>query len=85
MQLAMDTADRLRVVLQKLPADAITVVGPARCPVERIKNRWRWHLMLKSGHPGQLTRVAHWVARKAPVPSRGELRIVVDRDPVSLL
>jgi len=85
MQLAMDTADRLRAALTRLPDDEVKLVGPARCPIERIKNRWRWHLMLKSAHPARLTRVARWIAQKAPVPSRGELRVVVDRDPVSLL
>ena len=84
-RLAMDSADRLRAMLAKKPESDITLVGPSKCPVERIKNRWRWHFMLKSGNSAQLTRVARYLAERVPVPSRSQLRVVVDRDPVSLL
>jgi primosomal protein N' (replication factor Y) len=81
MRLAMQAADDVRSGL----AAGVTLVGPAKCPIERIKNRWRWHLMLKSSHPSQLGRVGQYLAEKLVVPSRGQLRVVVDRDPVSLL
>jgi hypothetical protein len=32
-----------------------------------------------------MTRVAGYVAERCPVPADSELRLVVDRDPVSLL
>jgi primosomal protein N' (replication factor Y) (superfamily II helicase) len=83
--LALRSADRLRRALEKQTDNAVTLVGPAKCPIERIKNRWRWHLMLKSAHAGQLTRVARYIAQRLPVPARSGLRVVVDRDPVSLL
>jgi primosomal protein N' (replication factor Y) len=85
MRLAMDSADRLRRMLEKDRELAVSIVGPAKCPVERIKNRWRWHFMLKSESPTQLTRFCRYVAERLPVPSRAQLRVVVDRDPVSLL
>lgn len=61
----------------------VLVLGPAPCPVERIKERWRWHLILK-GAPDLLGR---WVRTAAPrlAGGRGGVRIAVDRDPVSLL
>ena len=83
--LAMESADRLTAMLAKKPEAEITIVGPAKCPIERIKNRWRWHFMLKSGNSAQLTRVARYLAERLPVPSKSQLRVVVDRDPVSLL
>ena len=85
MQLATETAERLQGMLAKRPEFAVSVVGPAKCPIERIKNRWRWHLMLKSDNPSQLTRVARYIAVRQPPPGPGQLRIVVDRDPVALL
>ncbi|MEX2180036.1 MAG: primosomal protein N' [Gemmatimonadaceae bacterium] len=85
MQLALDSADRLREMLSRRPESDITIVGPAKCPVERVKNRWRWHFMIKSANSAQLTRVARYIAERLPVPSAGQLRVVVDRDPVSLL
>jgi primosomal protein N' (replication factor Y) len=84
-ELALSSADRLRSMLQKRPEFDVTIVGPAKCPIERIKNRWRWHFMLKSAQPSQLTRVARFVAERLSVAGKGQLRVVVDRDPVSLL
>ena len=63
----------------------VTVLGPAPCPVERIKTRFRWHAILKSGKPAPLTRLLRGLLRGVEVPRVGEMRLVVDRDPVSLL
>jgi primosomal protein N' (replication factor Y) (superfamily II helicase) len=82
MRLAMSAADELR---SGAATAGVTLIGPAKCPIERIKNRWRWHLMLKSTRPAELTRVGQYLAEKLAIPKRGQLRVVVDRDPVSLL
>ena len=59
-------------------ADALTVLGPAPCPIPRLKGRWRWHVLVKCGTPGPLGRIVRaWRGRAGGV--------VVDRDPVSLL
>ena len=61
----------------------LQLVGPAPCPIERIKDRWRMHLILK----GPSSAIGRWVRMAAPrlaVPDRG-IRISVDRDPVSLM
>jgi len=63
----------------------IVLVGPAPCPIDRIKDRWRWHLLIKSTRHGAMTRLARYIAERCPVPKHAELRLVVDRDPVSLL
>ena len=34
-------------------AGAFEIIGPAPCPVERIKNRWRWHVLLKAENAGR--------------------------------
>jgi primosomal protein N' (replication factor Y) (superfamily II helicase) len=84
-QLAIESADRVRAMLERQKGSRVEIVGPAKCPVERIKNRWRWHFMLKSSNAGQMGSVCHWLAEKLEIPSAGEMRVVVDRDPVSLL
>ncbi|MGH7594696.1 MAG: replication restart helicase PriA [Gemmatimonadales bacterium] len=61
----------------------LIVVGPAPCPVERIKDRWRVHLILK-GPPQALGRWIRTAAPRLGVP-RGSVRISIDRDPVSLM
>ncbi|MBX3133636.1 MAG: primosomal protein N' [Gemmatimonadaceae bacterium] len=63
----------------------ITVLGPAPCPLERIKNRWRWHAVLKSAQPAALTRLLRGLMTGLDVPAQHDLRLVADRDPVSLL
>jgi primosomal protein N' (replication factor Y) len=60
----------------------ITVLGPAPCPLVRIKDRWRWHVLLK-GPSDALGRVVRYAARR--LKRDGNVRLVIDRDPVSLL
>jgi primosomal protein N' (replication factor Y) (superfamily II helicase) len=65
--------------------DAVRVTGPAPCPIDRIRGRWRWHLLLRSGDARFLGRVCRYLAHRYPVPGTAGLRLVVDRDPVALL
>ncbi|MBA3445348.1 MAG: primosomal protein N' [Gemmatimonadales bacterium] len=60
----------------------LTVLGPAPCPLVRIKDRWRWHVLLK-GPNESLGRVVRYGAQR--LRREGNTRIVIDRDPVSLL
>ncbi len=60
----------------------IEVLGPAPCPLVRIKERWRWHVLLK-GPSESLGRVVRYAAPR--LTGRGGVRIVIDRDPTSLL
>jgi primosomal protein N' (replication factor Y) (superfamily II helicase) len=60
----------------------ITVLGPAPCPLARIKDRWRWHVLLK-GPSKSLGRVVRYAARR--LSRRRTTRVVLDRDPLSLL
>jgi primosomal protein N' (replication factor Y) (superfamily II helicase) len=84
-KLAIHAGEWLRELIATRAGDEVTVVGPAPCPIERIKNRWRWHLLLKSGHPGELTRVSRYFMERFEVPATAQLRVTLDRDPVALL
>jgi primosomal protein N' (replication factor Y) (superfamily II helicase) len=77
-------AEETTAWLKRLPS-AVKVIGPAPCPVERIKNRWRWHAVLKAEHPADLTRVGLYFMRRVAIPKAGQLRVTFDRDPVALL
>lgn len=61
----------------------VDVVGPAPAPLSRIKRRWRWHLLLRSADRRLLGRLLRYTSRRAPRPKA--VRVVIDRDPVSLL
>jgi primosomal protein N' (replication factor Y) (superfamily II helicase) len=60
----------------------ITVLGPAPCPLVRLKDRWRWHVLLR-GPSEALGRIVRYAARR--ITRQGSIRLVIDRDPVSLL
>jgi len=84
-QLAARAAERLRRALAP-HAGEISVVGPAPCPIERVKTRWRWHLLMKSANPALLTRACRFLVERLDVPKdKSQLRVALDRDPVSLL
>ena len=84
-KLAIHAGEWLRELISTRAGDEITVVGPAPCPIERIKSRWRWHVLLKSAHPGELTRVSRYFMERFEVPTTAQLRVTLDRDPVALL
>jgi len=84
-KLAIHAGEWLRELITTRAGEEVTVVGPAPCPIERIKRRWRWHVLLKTAHPGELTRVGRYFMERFEVPSTAQLRVTFDRDPVALL
>ena len=64
---------------------AITVVGPAPAPMHKVRNRFRWQLLIKAKTAKHLS---HFLAAGQPslyeFQNKG-LRIAVDVDPVSML
>jgi primosomal protein N' (replication factor Y) len=83
--LAIAGAGWLRRLIRAHDSAGLSIIGPAPAAVERIKARWRWHVLLKSEHPNELTRVGRYFMERFTVPARDGLRVTFDRDPVSLL
>ena len=84
-RLATSVTGWLHKLLAARPAQGVTVIGPAPCPVERVKNRWRWHVLIKAEHPQDLGRIGRYLAQKFELPKQFGLRMTLDRDPVALL
>jgi primosomal protein N' (replication factor Y) len=60
----------------------LELLGPAPCPVARVRERWRWHVLVRG--PGRS--ISRYVRAAAKVASRHrEPRLMLDRDPVTLL
>jgi primosomal protein N' (replication factor Y) len=77
-------ANWLLGLLEARGLETVDLLGPAPCPIDRIRRRWRWHLVLKSNDSGALGRVLSYFATHFDRPG-GDLRLEIDRDPVSLL
>ena len=67
--------------------ETVHVIGPAPCAIERIKSRYRWHVLLRARRSAELTRVLTYFATHFDPEgkSSANLRVVIDRDPVTLL
>lgn len=78
---AARVADWLTALIehQELP---LAILGPAPCPLTRVKARWRWHLLVK----GPVEEIGRLVRYAAPrLEGKAGTRVILDRDPVSLL
>jgi primosomal protein N' (replication factor Y) len=76
-------AERVAAWLRRAGAErlegALTVLGPAPCPITRLRGLWRWHVLVKAAEARALGRVVRaWRAKS-------HRAVTVDRDPVSLL
>jgi primosomal protein N' (replication factor Y) (superfamily II helicase) len=78
-ELAEKVASWLRRASTERLDGMLTVLGPAPCPLMRLKGKWRWHVLAKATEPRVLGRVVRAWRAKA------HRAVSVDRDPVSLL
>ena len=62
----------------------VELVGPAPAPIERLHGRWRWHFFLRSPSPSTIGRAVRALIDGFKV-SGGDVRLVIDRDPIALL
>ena len=60
------------------------MVGPAPCPIERLRGRWRWHFLLKADRAAAMGSVLRYLAERQEIVS-GKMRLEIDRDPEALL
>jgi primosomal protein N' (replication factor Y) len=81
---ALALGDWLEGLVTARPELAATrLLGPAPCPIDRLRGRWRWHLLIKQPDAGALGAILRFASSHAPVPSG--VRLEIDRDPESLL
>jgi primosomal protein N' (replication factor Y) len=64
-------------------AEQVQVLGPAPAPIERLRNRYRWQLLLRSKQSSTLLSFARH-AREL-VPRSRRMRLHIDVDPNSML
>jgi primosomal protein N' (replication factor Y) (superfamily II helicase) len=79
-------ADWMTGLLTGRRITGVALVGPAPCPIDRIRQRWRWHFLLRSMDAALLGKVSRYFYERYKLPSgKADLRLAIDRDPVALL
>jgi primosomal protein N' (replication factor Y) (superfamily II helicase) len=83
---AQSAADWFQGLIRTRRLRGLEVIGPAPCPIERIRDRWRWHVLLRSESSGMISRVSRFFGERFRAPSgKEDMRVAIDRDPVALL
>lgn len=85
MESAQRAAEWLTGLIRRREIREIELVGPAPAPIERIRDRWRWHFLLRSSAPLRLGQVTRYFAERFRVGKTAAVRLAIDRDPVALL
>ncbi len=62
---------------------AVELLGPTESPLSRIKNQYRFHLLLKDTNRQRLHKVCQWLIENEEPPPK--VKLVVDVDPMNLL
>ncbi|HEX5521003.1 MAG TPA: primosomal protein N', partial [Longimicrobiaceae bacterium] len=79
-------AEWIEGLLEARKVEGIEIVGPAPCTIDRIRGRWRWHLLLRSESVRLLGEVARYFHERFELPrSKDDVRVAIDRDPIALL
>lgn len=81
---ALRMATELGALLQPAP-EGMRVMGPAEAPVPRLKNEFRYQILLKAAKRTQLREVLKKLRRYAEDESWNATALVIDVDPISLM
>jgi len=80
---AKKTMEEISGKLKKTMTHGVEVLGPAPAPVEKIRNLWRWHLILKGRNSKTLRQAASGIIEK--IKDIKGIRVDVDVDPINML
>ena len=78
-------ATRVGDALRAEPQDDVQVLGPAPQAIPRLRNQYRWHLLLKSRRGPALRALAHHAIRTAEAARVRGVRVAADVDPGEVL
>ena len=82
-QRARESAEGLIEPMKKLQLAAVQILGPAPAPIERLRGRYRQHILLKCAERTPLREVARAAVQEKPRWS--STRVTLDIDPQNLL
>lgn len=74
---------RLEKRIRQFDSDNIRILGPAPAPIERIRNLWRWHLILKGSNAKKLRQTASELVHM--IKFIKDIKVEIDVDPVNMM
>jgi primosomal protein N' (replication factor Y) len=81
-----ELAEAIRTANGRLAGERrIQILGPAPAPLERLRGRFRWQLLLKGREPSVLRSLARPAVEAARHRWRSSVRIAIDVDPYGML
>ncbi|MFT7632902.1 MAG: primosomal protein N' (replication factor Y), partial [Mariniblastus sp.] len=81
-QMADHIADEIQSASEILASD-VAVLGPAPAPVEKLRGKFRFHMLLSSGTPGELQNVIR--RAQTTIKSIDDVQWIVDIDPQDMM
>ncbi|MFZ7103121.1 MAG: primosomal protein N' [Peptococcaceae bacterium] len=79
-------AERFVQAINERFPNEFEVLGPAQAPISKMKNRYRWQIILKGSQPEKLIKAAeHGYEKMNKGKTSNTPRIVIDVDPQSIL
>ena len=74
------------ILTRSAKPETLRVLGPAPAPIERIKQRYRWQVMVKSAELKEMRAIlAAMRTAIAPAAERSAVRVAIDIDPINML
>ncbi len=82
---AAQWAERAAVWLRAHPVEGVRILGPCAAPIARVKETWRFHLVLKASGRGALNGLLRGLLRNLEVLEIPRRNMIVDIDPQRLM
>ena len=78
---------KLRQSLSRLVSreKSVELIGPSKAALYRIQNKFRWHLLLRSGNMKQLQNILLKCSELNEPKAFGKIKLSIDVDPLNLL
>jgi len=81
-----EQSERLKELLKKIPQkDVFTILGPAPAPLEKVRRKYRYRLMLKTNQVFESLKIIEQIFQAKALLAGREVRVTVDVDPFDLL
>ncbi len=83
--IAGQVAELCRASSSSIETKSVEVLGPAPAPIDRIRDRYRWQVLLKGIHSAPLHEMCRKLLDKQSILTKGDIRIAIDVDPESMM